>query len=72
MKIKKKKNLGMPMKKFKNLIQLPPDVHEALKVLSNEPNCVVIITTTHPPQVLERLFGDTRVCLAAEKGCIYR
>lgn len=63
---------GLPMKKFKKLINLPSQVIQALNKLSHEPNTIVIVTTPHPQPTLDRLFANTGVRLAAEKGCIYR
>lgn len=65
-------NRGIPMKRFKRLIHLPRSVIDALNTLSQDPSVVLIVTTPHPPATLERLFADTRICLAAEKGCLYR
>lgn len=62
----------MPLKKFKNLIHLPQEVLDALNGLSADPNTIVIVTTAHPSATLERIFANTSVCLAAEKGCVYR
>lgn len=60
------------MKKFKKLIHLPSEVLQALIRLSQELNTVVVVTSPHPQATLERIFPDTHVRLAAEKGCVYR
>ncbi|CEL96125.1 unnamed protein product [Vitrella brassicaformis CCMP3155] len=65
-------NRGMPMKRFKSLIQIPEAVREALTLLGNDPDTTVIITSSHPRSTLERLLKDLPVCLAAENGCVYR
>ncbi|EER11216.1 conserved hypothetical protein [Perkinsus marinus ATCC 50983] len=63
---------GVPAKLYQSLMSVPKDLMASLQQLANDENTIMVVTTSHSKQVLERLLGQLPIYLLPENGCIYR
>ncbi|KAF4708279.1 hypothetical protein FOZ62_026682, partial [Perkinsus olseni] len=63
---------GVPAKLYQSLMSVPKDLMASLGRLASDKNTVMVVTTSHSKQILERLLGHLPIYLLPENGCIYR
>ncbi|EER16763.1 conserved hypothetical protein [Perkinsus marinus ATCC 50983] len=63
---------SLPAKLYQSLMSVPKDLMASLQRLANDENTIMVVTTSHSKQIVERLLGHLPIYLLPENGCIYR